>query len=35
MDVYKAAVPFFLLVLIGLGLIVVFPVIATWLPAHM
>ena len=35
MDVYKAAVPFILLVLIGLGLIVVFPVIATWLPAHM
>jgi tripartite ATP-independent transporter DctM subunit len=35
MDVYKAAVPFFLLVLMGLGLIVVFPVIATWLPAHM
>lgn len=35
MDVYKAAVPFFLLVLIGLGLIVIFPVIATWLPAHM
>jgi tripartite ATP-independent transporter DctM subunit len=31
-EVIKGAIPFFCLLLIGLGIITVFPIIATWLP---
>jgi TRAP-type C4-dicarboxylate transport system permease large subunit len=34
-EVYKAGVPFFLLALLMLGILLLFPQIATWLPAMM
>lgn len=33
LDIWKGAVPFILLQLLGLGLVVAFPELATWLPA--
>jgi tripartite ATP-independent transporter DctM subunit len=34
-EVYKAGVPFFLIALLLLGILLIFPQIATWLPAMM
>ncbi len=34
-DIYRAAIPFFLLGLIGLSIMVVFPPVITWLPGLM
>jgi TRAP-type mannitol/chloroaromatic compound transport system permease large subunit len=34
-DVYLSASPFIILTFIGIALILIFPGIAVWLPAHM
>ena len=34
-DIYKSIVPFVLMILLAIGLIMVFPQIATWLPRVM
>jgi TRAP-type mannitol/chloroaromatic compound transport system permease large subunit len=33
-DIYRSIVPFVLIMLVGLGLVIVFPEIALWLPNH-
>ena len=34
-DIYRAALPFFILNLVGMALIIAFPTIALWLPSLM